>query len=412
MGSLSSLDKYSLKVVSGIEIFPQLVNWLTRLFEVKGQLKQQLLELLRRSYKITDLIFGENEAILWGEDFTFPIKAINKFIYQFKYVGFDFDKLVGLKLKEISKKRLSSVSVVKALSHDNPELEKMLMIAKDGLPLFIDPNLTVNGPDFIPKISKTYQRTAVAVNKMLYEDFVVPGLAFILPGQLVRSKLDSFHLNRLSWTSKQGKAKGRPIVDCSAGKLNLNSIYTKEMSDRVWGIIKHPTISDLVMMVLEFFDSLNDANWNELVLWKMDLKGAYTLLSFQPNVVRYLGGELISGDYIFFLSGIFGWNGTPSAFQVVTRAIQFECDKQLAGKAKMYVYDLMGICLRSQVDSEINIITNICFTLFNSECIESSKTLIGRRLDFIGYTVDLDQRLISVSERNYLKCIMVFVQLI
>lgn len=365
-------------------------------------------ELLERSYKISDEKYGEREAVEWSEGFCFPGDCVSNFINQFEASNGDFDFFVKEKIKQIAHRRMSTDSVRSALSSNNPEINKLLEMAEFGCPLFMDPKGEVNGPENVEKVSKVYKRVASAVNKMLYEDFVKNGLAFILPEEMVQRSLTKFHLNRLSWTAKQGKKKGRPIVDCSFGVRNLNSEYTKEMSDQHWGIIEHPTISDLVLMILEYFQSLDNGDWNDLVLWKLDLKGAYTLLTFKSDEIKYMGGELDDGNYIFFLSGIFGWNGTPAAFQVVTRAIQHECNVHLAGKAKMYVDDIMGVCLREDVDQEIKTISDICCRLFNSDCVESSKTAIGRRLDFIGYSVDLDQRLVSVSERNYLRCIYGF----
>jgi hypothetical protein len=55
----------------------------------------------------------------------------------------------------------------------------------------------------------------------------------------------------------------------------------------------------------------------------MDLKGAYTLLSFRPEDVG-LFRMLLTGDLVYLqIAGIFGWTGTPAAFQVVTRAISW-----------------------------------------------------------------------------------------
>ena len=61
--------------------------------------------------------------------------------------------------------------------------------------------------------------------------------------------------------------------------------------------------------------------YEDLRLWKIDLKGAYTLLSFRAEYVG-LFGILLTDDLVHIqLAGIFGWFGTPAAFQVVTRAI-------------------------------------------------------------------------------------------
>ena len=390
------------------EVYHDIISWLLGLFDDEEDLSWKVHQLLLKSFKIADLVFGEEEAIKWSQGFTFPSEYLSQSLAEFESVGSDFDKLVRKKFKDISHRRMSAQSVLKALSKDNPEIKKLLRLAKFGLPLLQDPACVFNAPHSIPPISKVYKRVAPAVNRMIYEDFIQKGLAFILPGDVCRDRLKSYHLNRLSWTSKVGKEKGRPLVDCSAGVNHINSDYTKRKSDEVWGEIRHPTIEELVVMIVEYFSSLNGVAWEDLVLWKADLCGAYTLLSFQPDVVRYVGGELNNGDCVFFLSGIFGWTGTPAGFQVVTRAIQFELNKCLRGRARVYVDDTMGVCLRSEVDSEIEMLTKLCETLFNSDCIEKSKTLIGRKLDFIGYSVDLDEKLVSVAEKNYLRCIYAY----
>ena len=65
----------------------------------------------------------------------------------------------------------------------------------------------------------------------------------------------------------------------------------------------------------------NQGTWAQIRLWKLDLKGAYTLVSFRPEDVRLMAAEMDDDRFIFFLCGVFGWTGMPAAFQVVTRAI-------------------------------------------------------------------------------------------
>ena len=52
-----------------------------------------------------------------------------------------------------------------------------------------------------------------------------------------------------------------------------------------------------------------------------------------------MAAEMDEDRIIFFLCGVFGWTGMPAAFQVVTRAIQYELDKKLKGLLCMYVVD-------------------------------------------------------------------------
>ena len=92
-----------------------------------------------------------------------------------------------------------------------------------------------------------------------------------------------------------------------------------------YGEIRHPTIEDIVKMILKLWARAQERDpetrWEDLRLWKMDLKGAYTLLSYRPEDAGLFGMEL-TGDLIYLqIAGIFGCAYTPAAFQVVARAL-------------------------------------------------------------------------------------------
>jgi hypothetical protein len=151
--------------------------------------------------------------------------------------------------------------------------------------------------------------------------------------------------------------QGRPIGDTSAkarGCCALNSKEAKLASDKLYGRIEHPTLQDLVSQIIEHYDEARvldpTVHWSELVMFKMDLAGAYTLISFDPDDVPLMGFELTEERVIFFLCGIFGWSGTPAAFQVVTRACLFELRKLVVGRVCMYVDDVICICLLRNLD--------------------------------------------------------------
>ena len=55
----------------------------------------------------------------------------------------------------------------------------------------------------------------------------------------------------------------------------------------------------------------------------MDLKGAFTLLTFETGAVRKLAMEMSDDFVMIFLCGVFGWTGTPAAFQVLNRTIHW-----------------------------------------------------------------------------------------
>jgi hypothetical protein len=55
----------------------------------------------------------------------------------------------------------------------------------------------------------------------------------------------------------------------------------------------------------------------------------------------------------FQFVGIFGWNCTPAAFQVVTRAISFELWHLVKSRTLMYVDDVIGIGMASYIEEDI-----------------------------------------------------------
>jgi hypothetical protein len=133
----------------------------------------------------------------------------------------------------------------------------------------------------------------------------------------------------------------------------LNGKWAKDEAVRIWGPIEHPTIDDIAVMILHFWDEvLRDdpaAGWSDLVMWKMDLKGTYTLMDVRPEEAGMFAQELVDDLIFFHLCGVFRWSCTPAAFQVITRTIVWELRHKLRGKARIYVDDIFGV---SQKDSD------------------------------------------------------------
>ncbi len=93
-------------------------------------------------------------------------------------------------------------------------------------------------------------------------------------------------------------------------------------------------------------------NWEDVIIWKAGLSKAFTLLTFRPVDVRLLACELSDDITLFYHTGLFGWTGTPYAFQAVTRAIKRALQGTLQGEVHMYVDDLMGVTLRHLWEEE------------------------------------------------------------
>jgi nitrogen fixation/metabolism regulation signal transduction histidine kinase len=82
----------------------------------------------------------------------------------------------------------------------------------------------------------------------------------------------------------------------------LNTTGSTDDATEHYGQIVHPTIEDIARMVHAFSTVAKNLNpelkWSDLRIWKMDLKGAYTLLSFRPEDVG-LFAMLLTGDIVY-----------------------------------------------------------------------------------------------------------------
>lgn len=392
---LDPSDSIPLHLQTAFKCAQKWINSLT----LKPNGSEQLLDVLDKAFQSADLVYGENEALDWAQNFSIPQSLIDRHVNKFMNCSFNIDSMVQSLKSSLAPTRLSIDSVNRVVSLDNPDYEKMLMLV-EGMILYPSQSFQPSSNSLnVTKMSPTYSKMAPAVNKMLYEDFLMEDLAFVLPLALVAEYIPNFHLSRLSWTSKVGKKKGRPILDCSAGDHPLNSDETKLACDEKWGVIYHPTIKTFVQMIMKYAAKKN-VPLSALTLWKVDLKGAYTLLSFQDSEVPLVGALLSNENIIFFLCGVFGWTGTPACFQVVTRVIKSEVKLKIKGEVEMYVDDILGVSLLEDAQSDIEVTTKLCCDLFNSQCISESKTVINRRIDVIGYTIDLDTCCVSVTEKN------------
>jgi hypothetical protein len=160
----------------------------------------------------------------------------------------------------------------------------------------------------------------------------------------------------------------------------------------------------------------------QILLWKSDLSKAFTLLNFHSTNVHLLACALTDGYTLIYHTGLFGWTGAPYAFDVITRLIRSsvrQCD--IRGVLDMSVDDLIGATLPPQIgqtsstaftqDTSLSDRTTakiMCINLLGSKAIAEHKDEQGRRLDIIGWTIDLDRRTVTLSRKNFLKTLFCF----
>jgi hypothetical protein len=203
--------------------------------------------------------------------------------------------------------RLNTDRIDKWISLDNPELERLNSIAEHGMSVPVAKGFTSNGTKGkFPPLRPKYVRMASTVNKLLHSSFVSKRLAVILPKKSVLALRVTAALSAAGWTEASGKVKGCPIIDPKV----VNSKEAKPLCDEIHGKIVHPTLQNLVRQIMDFFEEAMAADpsvtWPDLAMFKMDLAGAFTLISSNPDDVYMMGSELTEDKVIFILCGVFG----------------------------------------------------------------------------------------------------------
>ena len=361
------------------------------------------------AFSYADVVFGTAAANEWAINKGWsgiPGDAILADTSALLSCGGSLEALSRKRLKDLSSHRLSHDRIDKCIKLENPERSLLLELA-NGIPVMTDPSFFPNGSLTWPKLSSAFVRASQAVECMVHDSHKA-GLGFYFKENIVRSTIPGAHINRASHVLAT-KVQGRSITDCSAGSPSLNSEFVKEASDLKYGIISHPTIGDMARLAGQFITQ-ESCTWDELILFKVDLKGAYTLLSFRPEHVKVMGLELSDGVTYFSLGGHFGWTGLPAAFQVITRALVWEImhNPNIPAWVKMYVDDLFGVCRRTMWPSVLREISALIRQLLGEGALADEKTEAGRCVSVIGYTIDLDKRLVFISQRNHYRALYAF----
>jgi hypothetical protein len=182
--------------------------------------------------------------------------------------------------------------------------------------------------------------------------------------------------------------------------MPLNDKFAKAKVKEVWGEIRHPTLEDLVLMILRASD-----RWGKdgVELWKMDLANAFGLLDIAPQSVHLLANALTNNVSMLYTVGMFGWVGTPYAFDVITRSLRWRMRESIRGEGDMYVDDLMGCSSISDVQEDMATTKRVVEELMGDNSISDKKSVRGRRVDLLGWAVDLDKGIVTIAQHNFMK---------
>lgn len=383
-------------------------------FRAGGADGSRLLETtIREAVRASDEEYGIAAAVLWADGYRFPEELVKSDERCLQAAQLDFLAMVRRRLNTLAPLRLNRERA-SGLRNGNPERDLVMELATKGMFVPLPAGFKPNGKSATAPLRQSYLKVHEAVNRML-ADTVQRRLAFLLPKDVALRYVPGLHLGTAHWAPKKGKASGRPIGDLSFVEgTPLNSKETTAAAEAHYGKIEHPTITDIIRMINGYWKGVSSreptSRWQDLRIWKMDLRGAYTLLSFNPEDVPLFAMELSDNLVYLQFVGIFGWSCTPAAFQVITRALKYELAASLESATQMYVDDVIGVCMASHLDKDLVDCADICTRLLGPDAVAQDKTEQGTRLDIIGYVVDLHSKRVSIARKNFLNTLYGFLR--
>ena len=156
-------------------------------------------------------------------------------------------------------------------------------------------------PETRSPLRKMYVKAHLAVDCRLYAMYA-QGLAFLFKTDTAL-RIKGVHFSPAHWTTKAEKASGRPIIDSTDATSRYLVLNTDEVSEKAkvkWGEIVHPTIEYFILMIVNFLKTHPELAMANIDLWKTDLRGAYTLMSFKARNCMKFAMEFMGGSRSYF----------------------------------------------------------------------------------------------------------------
>ena len=359
----------------------------------------EIKSLVAEAFLFCESVFTEADANTWAAGFTIPEKLIQQGITDFLKHNGNFPALARERQQLMIHDRMNQERL-EAWDQSDPNLPVLKSLVS-GMKVPVDLEFI---PICIPPPARlAYTNVAPAVNKMICS-LVEQGLVVLLPSALATA-IPGIHYSPISWVTKSNKPQGRPVVDSSwkpEGSAKLNTKSVKEQVKIMWGEIRHPSIGDLVEMILVQVDRYG---WDNVVLWKMDLANAFGLLFLDADSTILMAFELSDNITALYIAGIFGWTGTPFGFDPVSRSLRYVVRIRIDGGVDVFVDDLMGCSHKDKVKNDMAITADCILSLLGSKAVAEDKSETGRILVFIGWEINLDLRVLGIAKKNILKAL-------
>ena len=381
---------------------------------------------LDRAYQANCVALTESDAIKWADGFKFSAADTHRDTERLERAHYSLAKLqvnrramhAGAGLCLAYAERFFAKF---AHALDERDIAIITSFADIGVHIHTQPHFRPN--ETPPELRRKYIRIHPAFDKLMHQlwmrDFIL-----LLPTALLPRIKEKIHFSPPHWVLKKGSVFGRAIGDVSnvtpppvlareqSPNLPLNHDGVKLEGIARYGEIRHPSIvADLLPLIFAAEEkfSAQIAAGEKLILFKLDVKSAFHLLSVHKDSVALLAFQLLNGYTMFWLVAFFGWACFPHCWNVVARILRAALRADaITGFLDIYVDDLCGLTIQSALSSDIQIIKDTLELLLGQGSVAEDKTESGRRLVWIGWLVDLDSDSLSVAEPLLLKAIHAF----
>ena len=282
--------------------------------------------------------------------------------------------------------------------------------ASTGVPILTNDSFSPSPASGPP--SKTYATAPSAVDAHIHKN-LCSGLGVLLSPDLV-PLLPTLNVINLGLAPKKGKAAGRLTINPSGNAAKtppfLNNALSTDLCEHTWGEINYPTIISIIRSILDLADRFGR---DQVVVWKTDLKGAFTLLKFDPDHVHLMSSFLSDGSIYIGIRGNFGWSGMPFAFNITSRFLEIRIRRDINGTCHFYCDDAIGISILSDWVSDRTRAISIMTDLFGDDAEEPSKREssaddVDRCVTVLGWSINLSHFTVDISSSNRMSALYIF----
>ena len=325
-------------------------------------------------------------------EFSIPAELIANEALLLSTAG-SFESFISMKKDAVRALRFNEDRSRKFFSND-PEFSTLLEIAIHGATIVVAPNFV---PIEVPEQPR-------ASHKALQQTFLAHAYKFwqkshgaLLPTELAVSL--GLHFSHVHWTPKPNAPLGRFLLDLSNSTTGtpLNQPEAKALVDSRYGQVSYPTIHDVVELL---FEAANEFGWENVVMWKDDIVGAFNQFSFSAESAKLLALRISAEVTLIMFTGVFGWLGSPAVWAVFSRALA----RLIANTIKfivLYVDDFIAFGHVFHAHSDQRVLHVLLNGIFGPGAVNPDKSVLPTKTgDAIGWMIDIPAQCLYPNDKG------------